>query len=98
LNANISRQLEFLQNAWVANTKFSGVTGESDPLLGNRESPPGGPVTGNFTIPAGRHTAAARVWLATVHDYARRRVFFPTKFKRLTLLRRKQNRIGTGEL
>jgi deferrochelatase/peroxidase EfeB len=51
LNANISRQFEFLQNAWVANTKFSGVTGESDPLLGNRESIPGCPVTGNFTMP-----------------------------------------------
>ena len=51
LNANISRQFEFLQNAWVANTKFSGVIGESDPLLGNRESIPGCPVTGNFTIP-----------------------------------------------
>ena len=51
LNANISRQFEFLQNAWIANTKFSGVTGESDPLLGNRESIPGCPATGNFTIP-----------------------------------------------
>jgi Dyp-type peroxidase family len=51
LNANISRQFEFLQNAWIANTKFSGVSGESDPLLGNRESIPGCPVTGNFTIP-----------------------------------------------
>jgi len=51
LNANILRQFEFLQNAWIANTKFSGVTGESDPLLGNRESLPGCPVTGNFTIP-----------------------------------------------
>ena len=51
LNANILRQFEFLQNAWIANTKFSGVTGESDPLLGNRESLPGCPVTGNFTMP-----------------------------------------------
>ena len=51
LNANISRQFEFLQSAWIANTKFSGTTGESDPLLGNRESLPGCPVTGNFTIP-----------------------------------------------
>ena len=51
LNANISRQFEFLQNAWIKNTKFSGTTGESDPLLGNRESIPGCPVTGNFTIP-----------------------------------------------
>jgi Dyp-type peroxidase family len=60
LNANILRQFEFLQNAWVANTKFSGVTGESDPLLGNRESIPGCPVTGNFTIP-GEGTPRRRV-------------------------------------
>ena len=51
LNANISRQFEFLQNAWIANTKFSGVSRESDPLLGTRESLPGCPVTSNFTIP-----------------------------------------------
>lgn len=51
LNANISRQFEFLQNAWIASTKFSGVTGESDPLLGNRASISGCPVTGNFTMP-----------------------------------------------
>jgi len=51
LNANISRQFEFLQSAWIAKTKFSGLTGESDPLLGNRESITGCPVTGNFTIP-----------------------------------------------
>jgi deferrochelatase/peroxidase EfeB len=51
LNANISRQFEFLQNAWIANTKFSGLTGESDPLLGNRKPIPGCPVTGNFKMP-----------------------------------------------
>jgi Dyp-type peroxidase family len=51
LNANISRQFEFLQNAWIASTKFAGLTRESDPLLGNRESIPGCPVTGNFTMP-----------------------------------------------
>ena len=60
LNANISRQFEFLQNAWIANTKFSGVTGESDPLLGNRESIPGCPITGNFSI-AGDGTLRQRV-------------------------------------
>ena len=49
LNANISRQFEFLQNAWIMNTKFSGLTGESDPLLGNREAIPGCPVTSDFT-------------------------------------------------
>ena len=51
LNASISRQFEFLQSAWIASTKFAGTTGESDPLLGNREPISGCPVTGNFTIP-----------------------------------------------
>jgi len=51
LNANISRQFEFLQNAWINSTKFSGLTGESDPLLGNREAIPGCPFTGDFTRP-----------------------------------------------
>lgn len=50
LNANISRQFEFVQNAWMAGTKFSGLTGESDPLLGTRTAIPGCPVTGNFTL------------------------------------------------
>jgi deferrochelatase/peroxidase EfeB len=51
LNANISRQFEFLQNAWIMSTKFSGLTGESDPLLGNRETMPGCPVTSDFIVP-----------------------------------------------
>ncbi len=51
LNANISRQFEFLQNAWMMNTKFSGLTGESDPLLGNRAKIPGCPVTADFSAP-----------------------------------------------
>ena len=51
LNANISRQFEFLQNAWMMSTKFSGLTGESDPLLGNREAVPGCPATDTFIVP-----------------------------------------------
>ncbi len=51
LNANILRQFEFLQNAWMMNTKFSGLTNESDPLLGNRAELPGCPVTNQFTKP-----------------------------------------------
>src|SRR6266853_4314024 len=51
LNANILRQFEFLQNAWINSTKFSGLTGESDPLLGNRQPIPGCPVTNDFTEP-----------------------------------------------
>ena len=51
LNANICRQFEFLQNAWIANTKFAGMTGESDPLLGNREPIEGCPATSDFNLP-----------------------------------------------
>ena len=50
LNANISRQFEFLQNAWVMSTKFSGLTGASDPLLGNRAPLPGCPATNDFVL------------------------------------------------
>ena len=31
LNANIARQFEFVQGAWLANAKFAGLTGEQDP-------------------------------------------------------------------
>jgi Dyp-type peroxidase family len=60
LNANISRQFEFLQSAWIANTKFSGLMGESDPLLGNPEPISGSSVSGNFTIP-GEGTLRRRI-------------------------------------
>lgn len=49
--ANISRQFEFVQNAWVMSTKFNAMTEESDPLLGNREAVPGCPFTNTFSIP-----------------------------------------------
>jgi deferrochelatase/peroxidase EfeB len=51
LGANISRQFEFIQGAWLMSSKFGGLTGESDPLLGNREGIPGCPVTSGFSIP-----------------------------------------------
>jgi deferrochelatase/peroxidase EfeB len=51
VNANIERQFEFVQNAWIAKTKFDGLTEESDPLLGNREPVNGCPFTDAFTIP-----------------------------------------------
>ena len=50
LNANISRQFEFVQAAWIASTKFNGMTGESDPLLGNRQPIAGCPATDNFLL------------------------------------------------
>ena len=51
LGANIGRQFEFVQNAWIMSTKFNGLTDESDPLLGNRAAVGDCPVTGNFSIP-----------------------------------------------
>lgn len=51
LNANIVRQFEFVQNAWLMSTKFDGLCGESDPLLGNRAPIGDGRSTDNFTIP-----------------------------------------------
>ena len=51
LNANISRQFEFIQNAWMENTKFAGLTNERDPLSGTRAPILGCPVTNEFSIP-----------------------------------------------
>jgi deferrochelatase/peroxidase EfeB len=50
LVANISRQFEFLQSAWMMSSKFDAMTDESDPLLGNRE-PVAGAVTDIFCRP-----------------------------------------------
>ena len=51
LNANISRQFEFVQQAWVTGTKFAGLTEQSDPLLGNRSPVAGCLPTDTFSIP-----------------------------------------------
>jgi len=51
LAANINRQFEFVQNAWLMSTKFDGLTGESDPLLGNRTPIGDDRSTDNFTVP-----------------------------------------------
>jgi len=51
INANIQRQFEFVQNAWIMRTKFNGLSEESDPLLGNREAVPGCPFTDAFSLP-----------------------------------------------
>jgi Dyp-type peroxidase family len=50
VNANISRQFEFVQSSWLMSTKFGGLTEESDPLLGNRE-PVAGKMTDSFSVP-----------------------------------------------
>jgi deferrochelatase/peroxidase EfeB len=51
LNANISRQFEFIQTAWLANPKFDGID-ERDPLVGERgATEPGATVANTFTQP-----------------------------------------------
>jgi Dyp-type peroxidase family len=42
LNANIARQFEFVQAAWVNSLKFDGLTCENDPLIGQRAPAPDG--------------------------------------------------------
>lgn len=51
LCANLVRQFEFVQNAWIASSRFDGLRGEADPLLGNREAAEGGIATDGFSMP-----------------------------------------------
>jgi deferrochelatase/peroxidase EfeB len=51
LNANIARQFEFVQGAWLNNAKFAGLSDEADPLLGNRQPFPAGHATDRFRRP-----------------------------------------------
>jgi Dyp-type peroxidase family len=54
LNANIARQFQFIQNSWIVNSKFNGLDGESDPLLGNRYASPMGQRADGFSLPQAR--------------------------------------------
>ncbi len=36
LNANISRQFEFVQQTWANNPKFDGLYNDPDPIIGSR--------------------------------------------------------------
>ena len=51
LGANLSRQFEFVQGAWMASSKFAGLPTESDPLLGNRQPLLDGTATDSFSRP-----------------------------------------------
>jgi deferrochelatase/peroxidase EfeB len=51
LGANISRQFEFVQNAWAVSSKFAGLPTETDPLLGNRQPLLSGERTDRFSMP-----------------------------------------------
>nr|WP_315187537.1 hypothetical protein [uncultured Albidiferax sp.] len=46
LGANIARQFEFVQAAWLNAPQFAGLHGETDPLLGTRE-----PGQSDFSMP-----------------------------------------------
>lgn len=48
LNANISRQFEFVQGSWLASPYFAGLSGEQDPMLGNRVPVNGGGPSDGF--------------------------------------------------
>lgn len=56
LVANIARQFEFLQGAWLMSAKFDAMTDESDPLVGNRE-PVSTSRTDAFALPRKRSLA-----------------------------------------
>jgi len=51
LCADLARQFEFVQGAWIAGSKFAGLPHETDPLLGNRLAAPDEPGTARFTMP-----------------------------------------------
>ncbi|WNZ27558.1 Dyp-type peroxidase [Leptolyngbya sp. NK1-12] len=51
INANISRQFEFVQHTWINNPKFNGLYQETDPLMGDRQPGELGK-TDRFTEPA----------------------------------------------
>ena len=51
LVANISRQFEFVQNAWSMSSRFAGLRGEQDPLLGVRQPLENGAPTDGFNQP-----------------------------------------------
>ncbi|MBB3176411.1 peroxidase [Variovorax sp. Sphag1AA] len=51
LGANIARQFEFVQSAWLAGIRFDGSQNESDPLIGNHLPRADGTATDCFSMP-----------------------------------------------
>jgi hypothetical protein len=98
INANISRQFEFLQNAWMASTKFSGLTDESDPVLGTSARVPRLPGHEQLHHSEGWRLAPAGHWIATVCHCARRCLFLPAQLAGHPLLRRTLRRPNTALL
>jgi Dyp-type peroxidase family len=50
-NADIGKQFEFIQNAWINNPKFEGLHDERDPITGNHSHPLNKKTTGTFSVP-----------------------------------------------
>ena len=90
LVANPSRQFEFVQNAWIENTKFAGLSDEGDPLLGSRAPLEGFPGTGVFSLPApGRARASRSTGHAAVRHGPGRRLLLHARHPRPALHRRR---------
>ncbi|VTU20931.1 Dyp-type peroxidase family protein [Variovorax sp. SRS16] len=51
LGANIARQFEFVQGAWLAGIRFDGARDESDPLIATHLPRPDGTRTDAFSMP-----------------------------------------------
>lgn len=51
LGANIARQFEFVQSAWLSGLRFDGLPGDSDPLIGNHLPRADGTPTDGFSMP-----------------------------------------------
>ncbi|MDM0013269.1 hypothetical protein QTH87_12570 [Variovorax sp. J22P168] len=51
LGANIARQFEFVQSAWLAGLRFDGLADESDPLIGHHLPRADGTPTDGFSVP-----------------------------------------------
>jgi Dyp-type peroxidase family len=49
LNASLARQFEFVQGAWLVSPNFAGLSGEADPILGNRQPANGAIATDAFS-------------------------------------------------
>ena len=81
VNANIARQFEFVQRAWVGSPKFAALYDDADPLIGRHASPR------RDVHDPGAAGAPARDRAAAVRDRARRRVLLPARDPGVTLHR-----------
>ena len=79
LNANISRQFEFIQTAWIENPKFDGLD-ERDPLLGGRGPTSTGLATDTFTQPQDNGLNRRITGLVRFRHGARRCLFLHARY------------------